>query len=60
MCEMLDNVCDFNREVYFLDDLNIDWLLSSCPLQKKVQTVTSAINLVQVISQPTRVFTNST
>ena len=24
MCEMLDNVCDINREVYFLGDLNID------------------------------------
>jgi hypothetical protein len=38
----------------------IDWLSSSCPLKKKLQTVTSACNLVQVISQPTRVFTNST
>jgi hypothetical protein len=37
MCEMLDNVCDINREVYFLGDLNIDWLSSSCPLKKKVQ-----------------------
>ena len=25
MCEMLDSVCDVNREVYFLGDLNIDW-----------------------------------
>ena len=24
MCEMLDNVCDINRGVYFLGDLNID------------------------------------
>ena len=35
MCEILDNVCDVNREVYFLGDLNIDWLSSSCPLRKK-------------------------
>ena len=41
-------------------DLNIDWLSSSCPLKKKLQTLTSACNLVQVISQPTRVVTNST
>jgi hypothetical protein len=60
MCEMLDNVCDIDREVYFLGDLNIDWLSSSCPLKKKLQTVTSSCNLVQVISQPTRVVTNST
>jgi hypothetical protein len=60
MCEMFDNVCDINREVYFLGDLNIDWLSSSYPLKKKLQTVTSACNLVQVISQPTSVFTNST
>jgi hypothetical protein len=44
MCEMLDNVCRINREVYFLGDLNIDWL--------KLQTVTSACNLVQVINLP--------
>ena len=60
MCEMHDNVCDINREVYFLSDLNIDWLSSSCPLKKKCQTLTSAYNLDQVISQPTRVVTNST
>ena len=60
MCEMLDNVCDINREVYFLGDLNIDWLSSSCPLKKNVQTVTSACNPDQVVSQPTRVVTNIT
>ena len=60
MWEMLDNICDINREVYFLGDLNIDWLSSSCPLKKKLQTVTSACKLVQVISQPSRVVTNST
>ena len=59
MCEMLDNVCDINREVYSLGDLNIDWLSSSCPLKKKLQTVTSACNLFQVISQHTRVVTIS-
>jgi hypothetical protein len=58
MWEIIDNVCDINREVYFLGDLNIDWLSSSCPLRKKLQT--SACNLDQVVSQPTRVVTNST
>ena len=50
MCEMLDDVCDVNREVDFLGDLKIDW----------VAAVTSACNLVQVINQPSRVFTNTT
>ena len=58
MCEMLDGVCDVKREVYFFGDLNIDWFSSSCPLKRKLLTVTSAFNLVQVINQPTRVFTN--
>jgi hypothetical protein len=58
ICEVLDIVCDINREVYFLGDLNIDSLSSSCPLRKNRQTVTSACNLVQVVvSQPTRVVT---
>ena len=47
---MLDRVCDVNRKVYFLGDLNIDWFSS----------VTSACNLVEVIKQPTRVFTDTT
>jgi hypothetical protein len=47
-------------EVHFLGDLNIDWLSSRCPLKKKLQTATSACNLVQVISYPTMVVTNST
>ena len=51
ICEMLDNVCDINKEVYFLGDLNIDLLSSSCPLKKKLlQPVTatwfrSSVNL---------------
>jgi hypothetical protein len=57
MFEMLNNVCDINRSI-FLDDLNIDWLSSSCQLKKKLQSVTDASNPVHVISQPTRVFTN--
>jgi hypothetical protein len=57
---MFDNVSDINREVYFLGDLHIDWLSSNYPLKKNLQTVTSACNLLQVVSQPRRVFTNST
>jgi hypothetical protein len=57
---MLDSVYNINREIYFLGDLNIDWFSSSCPLKRNLLTVTSACNLVQVINQPTRVFTNTT
>jgi hypothetical protein len=60
MCEMLDSVCDVNREVYLLGDLSIDWFSSSCPLKRKLLIVTSACNLVQVINQTTKVFTNTT
>jgi hypothetical protein len=60
MCEMLDNVYVTYREVYFLGDINIDCLSSGCSLKRKLQTVTNAYNLVQVINQPTRVVTNST
>ena len=60
MCEMHDSVCDVNREVCFLGDLNIDWFSSSCPFKRKLINVTSACNLVQVINQPTRMFTNTT
>ena len=51
---------DVNREVYFLGDLNIDWFSLSCSLKRKLLTVTSACDLVQVINQPTKVFTNTT
>jgi hypothetical protein len=45
MCEMLDSICVVNRELYFLADLNIDWLAASCPLNKKLLTVTGVICL---------------
>jgi hypothetical protein len=58
--EILDSVCDVNREVYFLGDLNIDWFSSSCALKRTLLTVTRACNLVQIINQPTKVFTKTT
>ena len=59
MCAMLDYGCDVNREVYFLGDLNIDWLASSNPLKRKLLTVTNTCNMNQVITQPARVRTKS-
>ena len=58
--EMLENICYVNTEVYFLGDLSIDWFSSSCPLKRKLLTVTSVCNLVQVINQHNTVFTNTT
>jgi endonuclease/exonuclease/phosphatase (EEP) superfamily protein YafD len=55
---MLDSVCDVNREVYFLGDLNIDSFSSCSPLKRELLTVNC--NRVQVINQPTRVLTNTT
>ena len=60
ICATLDNVCDANREVKFLGDLNRDWFSSSCLLKRKLLTGTSFCNLAQVIDQPTEVFANST
>ena len=57
MCKMLHNVFDINRGIF---SGWFDWLSSSSPLKKKLKTLTSAWNLVQVISQPTRVVKNST
>ena len=58
MCDMLNSVCDVNREVDFLGDLNIDSFSSCSPLKRKLLTVNC--NRVQVINQPTRVLTNTT
>ena len=60
MCEMFDSVCVVNRDVYFLGGLHIDWFSSSCPLKRKLLTVTSACNMVQVINQFTKIFINIT
>ena len=57
--QMLDNVCDVNREVYFLGDLNNDWLATSCSLKRKLLKVTNACNMIQDITPLTRVHTNS-
>jgi hypothetical protein len=57
---MLHGVCDVNTYVYFLGDENIDWFSSSCPLKRKLLTVTSACNLVQDFNQPTSIFSNTT
>ena len=34
LCEMLNRGCDVNRDIYFLGELNIHFLSSSCPVKK--------------------------
>lgn len=55
LCVMLDKVCDLDNEVYFLGDLNIDWNMFNCPLKERMQAITNACNLVQMVDKPTRV-----
>ena len=62
MCEILDNVFDINREVYFLGDLNIDWLSSSCPSHEKASNFNQCLQPGSDYQSTysTRVLTNST
>lgn len=53
LCEMLDTVGDFDNEIYFLGDLNIDWNMPFCPLKEKLMSITNASNLVQMVDKPT-------
>lgn len=54
VCEMLEVVCNFGFETYFLGDLNIDWQ-GSCPMKNKLQSMASACGLTQVVDKPTRI-----
>lgn len=39
--------------------MNIAWFANQCPMKQKIVSLIAACNLSQMISQPTRVFTNS-
>ena len=58
MCSMVDKATDGNREIYFLGDMNIDWLSDKCNMKSKLLSTTQACNLTQIVSHPTRIFTN--
>lgn len=60
LCNMLGRVTEENRELYWLGDVNIDWLSDNCPLKKKLKSITDTCGLYQLIYQPTRVSSNST
>ena len=36
ICNMLDQVCDTNYEIYFMGDLNIDWNSINCSLNLRL------------------------
>ena len=59
LCEMMIDVCDTGNEVYLMGDLNIHWLSHECPLKNKVESVTNACALTQVITKNTRICINS-
>lgn len=49
---------DTKSEIYLLGDLNIDWQANNCPMKKKLLSVATACNMSQMVSAPTRIFTN--
>lgn len=60
LCNMLYKVTEENRELYWLGDLNIDWLSDICPLKNKLKTMTDTCGLSQLMDQPTRISSNNT
>ena len=56
ICEMLDNICESNRNLYFLGDLNIDWLST----QEKASNSNLCLQPGSGYQSPTMVVTNST
>ena len=59
ICTMLQNVSDKNSEMYFVGDLNIDWLSKNCPMKRKLKDTATVCNLVQMINLPTRINMNN-
>jgi len=56
---MLDKATEENRELYWLGDLNNDWLSENCPLKNKLKSMTDTCGLSQLMYQPTRISSNS-
>ena len=49
ICTMLQRATDEDREVYFLGDLNIDWLSTSCALKERIRVAMNVCQLNQMI-----------
>ena len=58
ICTMLQKVSDTDREIYFLGDVNVDWLSKNCPMKRKLNDTATVCNLVQMINIPTRINLN--
>lgn len=54
ICDMFDRSSTSGYEVYFMGDMNIDWLSGKCPLKNKLVNVANICGLTQVINKPTR------
>lgn len=44
---------DFDNEIYFLGDLNIDWNMTFCSIKEMLISITNASNLVQMVDKLT-------
>lgn len=51
---MFDKLSDMNNEMYFLGDMNIDWLGQPGTNKNHVLSILNACNLYQIVTQPTR------
>ena len=50
ICLMLQKDSDCEREIYFLGDLNIDWLSATC--SRKLSVIAKVCNLSQMLNVP--------
>ena len=59
ICETLDKVSNENRETYCWGDMNIDFFYNTnCPMRNIRIYVANVCNMAQVMTLPTRTFTN--
>lgn len=58
VCSMVDKASDGSREVYVFGDMNINWFSDKCNMKSKLLSMAQACNMTQMVSHPTRIFTN--
>lgn len=58
VCTMLQHASDTDRDIYFMGDLNIDWLLKKRPMKRKLNDTATVCNLFRTINLPTRINSN--
>lgn len=58
VCTMLQHASDTDRDIYFMGDLNIDWLLKKRPMKRKLNDTAAVCNPFQTINLPTTIHSN--